>query len=195
MGTRGLYGIRKHGVDKLTYNHWDSYPDYLGHKILEFCSKHTIEDLNRLYDRILLVNTNIPPTKEQIEVFKNCGYLNLGVGEQSDDDWYCLLHRLQGNINAWNKALEKDKGIPMSDDSSFIKDSLFCEYVYIINLDDNVLEYYEGFQKQPQRGNRYGIESDEDGYFPCKLIMNIPLDNIQNKVDYWVEKMNKSEKK
>ena len=36
MGTRGLYGFRKNGVDKVTYNHWDSYPDGLGKQILRF---------------------------------------------------------------------------------------------------------------------------------------------------------------
>ena len=36
MGTRGLWGFRKDGKDKLTYNHFDSYPDCLGHTIVEF---------------------------------------------------------------------------------------------------------------------------------------------------------------
>ena len=35
MGTRGLYGFRKNGIDKLTYNHLDSYPDWLGKKVVE----------------------------------------------------------------------------------------------------------------------------------------------------------------
>ena len=40
MGTRGLYGFRKNGVDKVTYNHYDSYPEYLGRNILEFIRNH-----------------------------------------------------------------------------------------------------------------------------------------------------------
>lgn len=30
MSTRGIYGFRKNGEDKLTYNHYDSYFSYLG---------------------------------------------------------------------------------------------------------------------------------------------------------------------
>ncbi len=32
MSTRGLYGFRKNEQDKTTYNHSDSYPDWLGRK-------------------------------------------------------------------------------------------------------------------------------------------------------------------
>ena len=48
MSTRGLYGIRKNGVDKCTYNHSDSYPSWLGRKVLEFCANNTIENLDYL---------------------------------------------------------------------------------------------------------------------------------------------------
>lgn len=35
MSTRGTYGVRIDGVDKLGYNHHDSYPSYLGANMLE----------------------------------------------------------------------------------------------------------------------------------------------------------------
>ena len=31
------------------------------------------------------------------------------------------------------------------------------------------LEYYLGFQKKPQNGNRFGIKQ-ERGYYPCRLV-------------------------
>lgn len=39
MSTRGIYGWRKNNENKITYNHSDSYPTWLGEKIVEFCSK------------------------------------------------------------------------------------------------------------------------------------------------------------
>ena len=36
MSTRGLWGFRKNDKDMLTYNHSDSYPEWLGKKICEF---------------------------------------------------------------------------------------------------------------------------------------------------------------
>lgn len=33
MGTRGMYGFYRNGVTKATYNHFDSYPEWLGKKL------------------------------------------------------------------------------------------------------------------------------------------------------------------
>lgn len=185
MGTRGLLGIRKNGEDKATYNHFDSYPSYLGKNTLEFIAEHKSE-LNKLYDNIVLVDNNSEPTDEQV---KECEkYTDLSVSEQSTKDWYCLLRNSQGDLTPYLNGLRY-----MIDNKNFIKDSLFCEYAYIINLDDNVLEFWIGFQKTPTENNRYGVEK-EDGYYPCKNVLNIPLDEIKaDKIDELVEKMEKCE--
>ena len=52
MGTRGLYGFHKNGIDKLTYNHLGSYPDSLGKKIVEFCKCAGRDGMNSLFDHI-----------------------------------------------------------------------------------------------------------------------------------------------
>ena len=191
MSTRGLYGIRKDDVDKCTYNHSDSYPSWLGRKVLEFCSNNTIEDLVRFFNRIELVNEDGKPTHEQIEKCVEAGYYNGMVSNKSTEDWYCLLRNLQGNFSEYQKLINNDEEITifMTDGISFIKDSLFCEYAYIINLDDEVLEFYEGYQEEAQRGNRYG-ETEEDGYYPCKLVFTIPLDEIiDSDINFMVKQM------
>ena len=190
MSTRGLYGIRKNGVDKCTYNHSDSYPSWLGKKVLEFCATNSVERLSRLFDNIEMVTEDGTPTEEQIEICKKAGYVNLNVSNQSESDWYCLLRNLQGNFKAYTECIEKNSRVFMTKGDGFIKDSLFCEYAYIINIDDEVLEYYEGFQEEPQIDNRYGTTPDSDGYYPCKLVFTIPLEEIElNNVDNFVIKM------
>lgn len=62
MGTRGCYGFRKNGMDKLTYNHYDSYPDYLGKIMATFCKETSLDEMNEIYDRLILVNENDKPT-------------------------------------------------------------------------------------------------------------------------------------
>lgn len=177
MGTRGTYGFRKDGVDKLTYNHFDSYPSYLGEKIVSFCYEHSIEEFNELFDKIVLVNESEKPTPEQIDICRQNGLINLAVSSKSEDDWYCLLRNCQGDLDA---LFEMNNKAYMIDNGDFIKNSLWCEYGYIINLDEEVLEYYEGFQKQPQSDNRYGCIPDEHGYYPCKLILEIPLNELDD---------------
>lgn len=181
MGTRGCYGFRKDGIDKLTYNHWDSYPSGLGYDILDFCKSHSVEDMKALFDKIVMVNERSVPTEEEINYCVENGWVDLSVGNQSTNDWYCLLRNLQGNLEKLSTA--KTKGY-MIDNHDFIKDSVWCEYAYVINLDEEVLEFYEGFQHVPQKGNRYG-ESDNRGYYPCKLSLTFSLDEIKK-----IENMN-----
>lgn len=187
MSTRGLYGLRKDGVDKLTYNHSDSYPEWLGKKITVFCATNTVEQMKNIYDHIVMIDESVPPTKAQIQECVKAGYYDGRVSEQSTDDWYCLLRKLQGNFEALEALGMGEKKIYMSDNSGFIKDSLFCEYAYIINLDEETLEFYKGFQRKPCEGNRYG-EIEDDGYYPCKMVLEIPLKEIAP-VNTTVERM------
>ena len=188
MGTRGLYGIRKNDIDKCTYNHYDSYPSYLGSKILEFCKNNDVEDLKRLFFNIEMVDEHGKPTEEQIRICKEGGYADFSVSSGSEQDWYCLLRNLQGNFDAYQKGIDEDLVMFMTEGIDFIKNSLFCEYAYIINLDTEMLEYYEGSQHSPQDGNRYGRVPMSNGYYPCALKLEIPLDEIDD-IDEWVNQM------
>ena len=188
MGTRGLYGIRKEGKDKLTYNHFDSYPDWLGKKIVNFCMWTSLNGLNMLYDKIELVSENSQPTEEQKEACREMGLIDDPKEARPEDGWYWLLRKQQGDLDEVKKCVEKADKAYMVDNASFIRDSLFCEYAYIINLDTEMLEFYEGFQKAPQEGNRYG-EQARDGYYPCRLVCEFPLSEIKS-VDVVIKTMN-----
>lgn len=179
MSTRGLYGFRKNGIDKCTYNHFDSYPSGLGCDVVKFCANNSVEDLKLFFDNIELVSEESRPTAHQIRECQIAGYVDLSVSSQSNNDWYCLLRNLQGNFKEYQKCIDDGNKLYMTDGIDFIQDSLFCEYAYIINLDDEVLEFYEGFQKEPQVGNRYGTNEDR-GYYPCKLVSTFPLDELDD---------------
>lgn len=67
--------------------------------------------------------------------------------------------------------------------NEFLYDSLFYEYAYIINLDTNMLEFYTGFNKDPNANGRYAkftvYERDpDDRYYGVVLKMEIPLEEI-----------------
>lgn len=189
MGTRGCYGFRKNGIDKLTYNHFDSYPDGLGRDVVKFCKETSIEEMNEIFDRIILIDENSKPTAEQIvECMK---YYNGDVSTRTQEDWYCLLRETQGNLSVYKNGLKY-----MIDNNDFIKDSLFCEFAYIINLDTNCLEFWVGFQHEPDAGNRYGTK-EGDGYYPCKMVAEYPLEPEYMEtysVQEYVDAMNEADK-
>jgi hypothetical protein len=141
MGTRGAIGFRKNGEYKVTYNHFDSYPEELGEKILTFIKHHTIEEMNEIFDKIRLVDMDTPPDKETvawlIENIDECKRDLLGRVDYTAE-WYSLLRGLQGRLDLYAKA-----GV-MIDFQEFLKDDLFCEHAYIIDLDESVLKYYQG---------------------------------------------------
>lgn len=172
MGTRGAYGFRKNGVDKVSYNHFDSYPDYLGENLVAFVREHSLEELSLLFDEIQMVDYKIPPTEEQKQKAKELGLYNDMVSTRSDDDWYCLLRESQGNLYAI-----KDIKL-MIDDQHFLAESLFCEWAYLIDLDTNEFVVFRGFQKEPHQG-RYGhLEPVNSGYYAVREVAAFPLDNI-----------------
>ena len=174
MSTRGAYGFYKDGVSKITYNHFDSYPEELGLDIIKYIKSKPIEEMNADFNSITMVNGNDKPTTEQ---FLKCAeYYNYNVSSKSPEKWYCLLPEAQGDLDASAKI-----GI-MIDSQEFMKDSLFCEYAYIINLDKDVLEIYKGFQKR-RSDTRYQPDNPEgQGYWGCKLIKEISLVDI-NQLD------------
>jgi len=189
MGTRGCFGFRIEGQDKLTYNHFDSYPDWLGRNMIEFIRSTTDEEMKQIAQDIILIDERSTPTTEQITECEK--WTDLKVSRQSTQDWYCLLREAQGHPDAWKQGLHY-----MIDSQEFMGDSLFCEWAFVICLDEEVLEVYKGYNTNPNAPGRYtgkGHYKAYDGtiYYGVALIKTIALSlirvmsevDIQNLID------------
>ena len=186
MGTRGIYGFHKDGIDKLTYNHYDSYPESLGDnivkciKILKSDSKNNKDFLLNLID----IFNNIQLVEENDLIHKHLNTDKI--------DWYSYLRSYQGNINYFIDNYSKNKPCYMINNKNFIKDSLFCEWGYIINLTTNKLEVYKGNQTTPTSKHRYYIDSPititslGNKFYNCELIKEYPLTKIPKE---WYNKL------
>ena len=75
-------------------------------------------------------------------------YAILGV-ESVDgvSDWQNKT--LKENVEKLKIVEQKLGYIPVIDYYDFVKDSLFNEYTYVIDLDNNKLEIYQGFNQKP----------------------------------------------
>jgi len=182
MGTRGAFGYRIDGADKVAYNHFDSYPDGLGRTMLEYIGAHTAEQMAEAARRIVLVGEDESPPPEMVDRYAR--YANRGMGWGVDNGkpthWYTLLREAQGEPKAFHDGLDH-----MIDGAAFLADSLFCEWAYIVNLDDGALEVYRGFQRAKGKGryahlhrkNRDGTDNTE--YFGVSLLDAVPLDKLR----------------
>lgn len=210
MGTRGLIGLRHKDKDQLTYNHYDSYPEELGVNFLKSIKKFSIEQMKNAFDNIKLIeDENKKPTKKEFEKYGKYG--NPGVGGPMSNTkvktYYQLLHQLQGNIEPY---LSGEVDI-MIESNNFIKDSLFCEWAYIVNLDTETLEIWRGFQKK-NIDNRYKLSDKEikeeenwwkkernidkkQEYFNCALVNEFSLSKLPTKEKFlqWAKKFGKQE--
>ena len=141
MSTRGYMGIQKKGELKGQYNHFDSYISGLGKDIIKTLNSIPKEDLisklNEVYDNIILINEDDKPTQEMIDYAVENGLYDNNVSNRSTDDLYCLLRNTQGRLDLYLKGLKY-----MLNGNDFLKDDIFCEYGYVINLDENTLDIY-----------------------------------------------------
>lgn len=141
MSTRGAYGFIKNKEMKVSYNHYDSYPEGLGEDVVSFIKTTSKESLNEIFNNIELVNQNDVPNEEQMrnikqflkdeELDNRYDPVHFGNGKI---DWYYLLNPCQGNMELFKSGLKY-----MTDDKDFLEDNLFCEYAYLIDLDNNSL--------------------------------------------------------
>lgn len=194
MGTRGLIGIYSNQVTKATYNHWDSYPEGLGVSILEE-TKDAMRDIgiDKLKERVakiqMIEDSENEPSKELVKRYKKFSNAQVGgpVSNVEVKTWYQLLRELQGTLTPYFKGEVEH----MIDSLKFIQDSLFCEWVYIVNLDDGLLEVYNGFITKPHNQGRYanleGRKSSDTEYYPCRLIKTYPLDNLPSEEKFLEE--------
>lgn len=177
MGTRGVWGLRKNGHTIAVYHHFDSYPEGLGYGFTEFLKKNTNEKLSKMFDNIVEIDPDSVPTEEQKQYCAQMLWCNLDVSTRSTADWYCLLRETQKPEN-WQFAVDHGKMVYVDNYIDFIKDSLYCEYAYIYDVNSRALEFYDGFQKVPQESNPYGCELNEDGYYPCRMVGAICKEDV-----------------
>lgn len=185
MGTRGAYGFRIDNTDKVTYNHYDSYPDELGRNVMNYISKTPLQSMKEIATGMQLVDRDSTPSQKLILKYRE--YADLSVSRQKYQDWYCLLRKTQGDMFAFHNGLRH-----MPDYREFLTDSLFCEWAYILNLDSERLECYTGFNKIPSAKGRYASQSIErnNGYYGVALLKEIALPDItEGGIDAYVSEL------
>ena len=174
MGTRGILGFRVSGKDYLSYNHSDSYPEGLGNKVKEWVASwypQDMESVRECVQEIRLVDKDSKPTLDDARALNR--FTDLTVSRRSIDDWYCLLRKTQGQPQRMLAA-----GV-MLDESSFMVHSRFCEWAYVVNFDEQVLEIYKGLQSEANSAGRYAsMPAVDSEFFPVALQHTVKFEDL-----------------
>lgn len=186
MGTRGVMGFVIDGAEKITYNHWDSYPEGLGLDVLQWVRTLLTDTsdllpgapaaLERVRERaraLRAVCEQDEPSAEERTQYERLTNRNVSTGT----DWYSILREAQGKPEEYLLA-----GV-YPDAAEFPQDGLFCEWGYIVDLDRRVLEVHAGVtygSTLPQAG-RFADrpnKSSHAGYYPLRIAGEWSFDEL-----------------
>lgn len=152
MGTRHLVMIQAHNKIKLAkYEQMDGYPEGAGAEILEF---------------LKLYNPNLLRSKLSRVIFT--GYCN-----EADLD--------SGAREILEKIIFGKGKLKVINSIEFAKDSLFCEWGYLINLDTMEFEVYKGNNEEKlDKSERFYCNNVQisPGYYPIRLVRKYSLNKL-----------------
>lgn len=136
MGTRGFIGFTKDGATRYVYNHMDSYPSWLGVKMIELVRDHDMTEVTAQVFTLDVVDEQDKPTPAQLEDLKARDFWqNVSHG----DDWYSALRSAQGQPLEYIKAgYWPDLGY-----SPLVETNNGFEWGYIVNADTQTLDVYQ----------------------------------------------------
>lgn len=186
MGTRHLITVVKNNEYKVAqYGQWDGYPDVQGRDILNFLTNEIDRDIfDKKVSEIEFI-TNEETSKRWIEIGANPNekFLSMDLSEKFTK-LYPELSRDTG-AEILSIIQNSEKPIKLQDNLDFAKDSLFCEWAYVIDLDKNTFEVYKGLNYKPlQEQERFYFLQNKDmlpgenTYFPVKHVISFDLNNL-----------------
>lgn len=193
MGTRNLICVVKNGEYKVSqYGQWDGYPDGQGLGVLNFLTN----EFNRELFESKLENIAYITHEEYKDRWLEFGH-NIDEGDgfvdwnlvKKFDNKYPELSRDTGS-NILSIIQNATRPIRLKDAIDFAADSLFCEWAYVIDLDKNTFEIYEGFNQKPltEEERFYNMKQLEynldDKYYPVKHVITFNINNLPTKEEF-----------
>lgn len=136
MGTIGFFGIKKGNLYKRCYTFYDAYPSCLGIEIVKFINNSTIQEINSIYDNIVLVNMDDCPTRNQ---FSDCVSNGFCSNQEFGDAWEYIIR----TPKAFDLSIYKNFRYMIDFDNEENRSNYnYWDYNYVINLNENTLDIY-----------------------------------------------------
>jgi hypothetical protein len=202
MGTRHLICVVKNGEYKVAqYGQWDGYPEGQGKDILNFL----LNEMNREVFESKLSELSFITDEEYkqrwldfgIDIDKCSGWVSYDKRKEFDN-LYPENSRDTG-AKILNLIQNSDKPLKIVDSVDFAANSLSCEWAYVIDLDKNTFEVYEGFNKSPLNQDerfanlKYVPEHRQEEYYPVKHVITFDLNNLPTEKEFLDNFKNKNE--
>ena len=178
MGTRNLTCVVKDKKFKVAqYCQWDGYPEGQGADIVKFLKEEfDPEVFNEKLDTLVSFGTTDDLEKQWVEVGakKGEGFVSLDVAKKLKK-LYPENHRDTG-AKILSIIQNTEKPIIISNAVDFSQDPTFCEWAYIIDLDEGILEVYTGYSITPDTPHENKFE--QFGNNPVIFVAAFDISNL-----------------
>lgn len=196
MGTRHLCAAVIDGDFKIAqYGQWDGYPSGQGITVLSFASTLADPAARAQFEERLRKCSWISEDEIQ-ESWVDCGapvgaqYVDMDIANLHSQRYPHLSRDAGGTI--FGLVAAAPDGLKLEDSRTFAQDSLFCEWAWVLDLDNNLLEAYRGFNTgNPTPAGRFAYlnEGGRDAaggskYYPVDLIGTWPLDALPSEAEF-----------
>ena len=173
------------------YGQWDGYPSGQGARVLRFLkSRGSIERLT-----VGLQHIYYPSKAEVDEIWERIekSQIETDARMRQQGKWEMRSMATEicpslsrdtaaGILDLVAKASEEKK-VPIQRDFDFITDTLFCEYIWVLDLDDRVFEGYGGHEEKEGAGSqRFDKVEGVEGVVP-RLICKFGFDDLPISID------------
>lgn len=218
MGTRNLTCVVKGGQFVVAqYGQWDGYPEGLGANILAFLrTEGNVTELIRGLEFVRFADME-GADKDWVDLYNaNCPNTIF----EEDENGNATLKRLEDRrteqqINWYKDFMSRDVGgeilmaiasldaetaqnkygfsgkVPLVDSRQFAADSLFCEWAYVVDLDEGRFEVFTGFNKtRPLESlDRFFFLQQPDGgkvddHYPVYLAASFDLQELPDEESF-----------
>lgn len=174
MGTRHLIAAVIDGDFKLAqYGQWDGYPTGQGADILKFLRSNNLEAFaGRVRNLRWATEDDHRAVSEEAGVEHGKQWVTMDESERLAK---VAPYFDRGTGSAILDLIQEDLVPCVEDHHDFARNSLFCEWAYVLDLDEGVFEVYQGFQQTPPTKGRWVGQSGSDGYEPVELVASWPF--------------------
>jgi hypothetical protein len=184
MGTRNLSCAFINGEYKVAqYGQWDGYPDGQGLTILKTLRSCDIEKLKKdILSCWFISDKDFENLYKKLNIKINDGMIKIEDADKFSQHHPQLDRDMAGAI--FEFIMKANGEVPIQNSINFAKDSLFCEWTYVIDFDKNTFEIFKGFNKDPlSKTERFyfnGEKVDEKDYeyYPIKLLKVYSLSDL-----------------
>ncbi len=148
MGTRHLIAVQLDGEYKIAqYGQWDGYPTGQGKDVLQFARTIKPGFRDRVRAAKFATEEEVLATYEEFGGIDARGCISYDKAKARDAKHPALSRDTGAKV--LNIVQDSTSSVLLRDSIDFVGDSLFCEWAYVIDLDKNTFEVFQGFNKEP----------------------------------------------